>query len=304
MATLPPTALRCPRCGADAGPRGAPAPWLTYRTCPSCGHSIAIAPALTAPPRYTWEVYPGLYPPQPRLRAPQVRWRRLLVPVLLAIALGTAGLVALTVGDAIASSQSASFLLTGTVEASSGAPLAGANLVLVDEAGTVSGTTGADGSFSFPGVPTGGFNLSVAQSGYQTAILLGYVSPGYTTGSQGIRVTLVPGAGSSTIALAVFPNLETMLALVGAAAVAFAVCALVAGIGAGIVRRRDRPAMALIGSLAGLGPLATLFGTGVWGAFPILLFASLAIGAVGAFAAVLSWIELLQIGDRVGNPPP
>ncbi len=304
MADPPPTALRCPRCGADAGARGPPSPWLTYRACPSCGHSIAIAPALVAPPRYTWEVYPGLYPPQPRLRAPEVRWRRLLIPVLLAIALGTAGLVALTVGDASASSQNASFQLSGTVASSRGAPLAGANLVLVDEAGTVLGTTASNGSFSFPGVPTGGFNLSVSMSGYQTAIVLGYVSPGYSTGNQGIQITLVPGSGSSTTALAAFPNLETMLAVVGAAAVAFAVCALVAGIAAAIVRRQDRPALALIGSLAGLGPLATLFGTGVWGAFPMLLFVSLAIGALAAFAAVLSWIELLQIGDRADRAAP
>ncbi|MEM0129552.1 MAG: carboxypeptidase-like regulatory domain-containing protein [Thermoplasmata archaeon] len=295
----PPPPLTCPACGAPAGARPAtPSLRTEFRACPRCGHAIAIPPTGADPPRYAWEVYPGLYPPQPALRAPRVRWNRLIVPILLVVAVACAGLVVVTGWEAYRSVTPARYTIGGTVEDGAGHGIPGAQVVLTDESGTVETTTDLGGAFAIPDVPTGGYNLTVQANGYRAVSVLGYVSPGYAAGGTQLSIVLTPGAGSTIETEALYPDLASLAAAVGACAVAFALCAGVAATAAWKVRRADRPALAFAGAASALGALGAMFVTEAGFAFPLLLLVGLLLGALGGLGVSLSGIELLQIGDR------
>ncbi|MGI0054292.1 MAG: carboxypeptidase-like regulatory domain-containing protein [Thermoplasmata archaeon] len=303
--SAPTDALRCPRCGATLAASN-PAPSVQWVACPHCAASIAVAPHRGVPPRYTWEVYRGLYPPQPLLRRPFLSYRRLVPPLLVAIAVLAAVLMVLAAFDTWQGSQPGSFTVNGSVITVSGAPIVHATVVLIDESGTVRTVTNLSGGFEFASVPTGGLNLTASASGYQPVRVLSYVSSGYDAGSVGLEVVLAAGSGAnlSTEALSPYTDLENFTAYLGATAVISGLAAIVIGWSAMIVRRTDRPAFAVAGGVAGIGLPFAYFLTLAGFAFPMLFFIGGIVGGLGGLAAAVGWIELIQIPERSSPPAP
>ena len=266
-----------------------------------------MAPVGPGPPRFTWEVYPGLYPSQPKLRRPRFGWRAVIVPVLLVIAVLT---TVIAVGGAYygwAGSEPATYTVSGVAQLSGGHPWISGTITVTDEAGTTSKTIPAGGAFDFPNVPTGGVNLNVTYAGYAPLLVETFVSPIYDAGSQGLRLTLSPGgpANASVVYLTPFhggvpdlAQLEIFQTSVGSAAAIAGIAALFSGTTALYVRRADRPALGIVGGASGAVVPFGLLILSVGLVFPYLLLAGLVSGVLGAFAFAIAWIEIIQAPDR------
>lgn len=305
--------LRCPSCGSPLGPLPPPAATLRWVRCRHCGVSVPLAPHGLLPPRFTWEVYPGLYPSQPPLSGPRFRWRGLIVPVLLAIVVVSAGVAAGAAYYGWAGSQPAQYTVSGTVILSNGAPASGGSVTFTDQAGTLPPVSiGTQGTFSVSGVPTGGVELNVTYPHYAPLLVVTFVCPAYDAGTQGLALSLNPGTVSneSVLVLSPYPSfhsgyspLEYFQADVGAAAAIAAIAAILSAVGAVILRRSDRPAIGIVGGAAGAAVPFALLVLPVGTVFPLLLLVGLVLGILGAFAFAVAWIEIIQVGDR-STPPP
>jgi len=81
--------------------------------------------------------------------------------------------------------------VTGIVADDSGAPVAAATLTLTAaDNSRIEGAAGADGRFSFAGVPAGPFTLAVAAPGFAGQTISGRVAAGETATLAGIRLRL------------------------------------------------------------------------------------------------------------------
>src|SRR6202044_3116243 len=89
--------------------------------------------------------------------------------------------------------------VTGTVQDSSGAVVAGADVKLTaaDIGFERAGTTTAEGTFSFPQLPLGTFKLTVVMQGFNTFVQTGIVTS--LENVNEIQVTLVTGAVSTQV---------------------------------------------------------------------------------------------------------
>jgi hypothetical protein len=253
MAT--PVDLRCPHCGA----------WLTaytgyplitsYTRCPHCGSVLAFVTPRAPAPLYSWEVYPGLYPPTLVPRPPS-RWRRpavlallLAVTVLLA-ALG--GIFAWVGSDAL---RPGNLTVGGTLTP---APT-GAWVDVQGENGFDDNVSAASGSFTVPGVPYGGIEISSGAAGYAVLRVELFYSPVYSSLAgdwRAIQLDLSPANGTTVniIDTTSFPNLESFVATVWSGSGLLCIAAGLTALGS-VAARRDRlPLVVVGGSTAVVAP--------------------------------------------------
>jgi Carboxypeptidase regulatory-like domain len=295
-------AMRCPACGADLRIVVAPQPPTQWFPCPQCKTPVPVLVPRDLPPLYSWEVYPGLYPPLNRPRVPRWRARRAVAAALLAVAVLAAALAAVLVYDGYDASRPASFMVDGTVEhAVAGVvqPFPGATVALTNDAGhRTSLLTASDGSFSFSNVPPGGVTVNVTAPGYSPQTLTTFVSVVYVTQTTGLVIFLSPGgaANASTVSLAPFPDLEQFLASIGSGAVLLGIIALVAGFAAVATFRQDRPAVGVVGGAAGLLAPLVMFYLSMSMVFPLLEDLSAVLAAAGSFTLALRAIQMAQTG--------
>ena len=198
-----------------------------------------------------------------------------------------------------------SYVVSGTVleEAPGGGtlPAFGATVTLTDESPiAVVQHTSASGAFSFTDVPTGGISLNITLPGYAPVTVVTFASSVYDAGTTGLSVTLVPGssANGSTVAMSPFPDLESFLASIGSGVVLFGIVALVGGFAAVVTARSDRPAVGVVGGVAGiLAPLALYF-LALSGVFPELIAGAAVLATLGAFVATTRTFEIVQVGPE------
>jgi hypothetical protein len=300
-----PVEVRCPACGQPLRAVLASAPPTQWFPCPKCHLPVPVVVPRDPPPLFTWEVVPGLYPMLPPPRAPRWRARRATAVALVVLTVVSAAFAAVLAEDSWSALQPGGFTVDGTVREAAGSgsvPAAGASVVLIEEGNrTVSELTGADGTFVFRDVPAGGITVNVSLPGYSNAVVSTFVSSVYDAGTTGLSVLLVRGsAGESVSDLSPFPDLETFVAAVGAAAVILALVALLGALAAVATVRADRPAVGVVAGAAGtLAPLALHF-LAMDVAFPIVFYGLAITAAVGAFVVALRAVELAQTGPAVG----
>jgi hypothetical protein len=298
----PTVTMRCPTCGTDLRIALAPAPRTQWFPCPHCHAPVPVVVPREPPPLYSWEVLPGLYPPLSPPRVPKFKARRATATVLVAVAVIGAVLAGYLAYGGLSVAAPGSFAVSGTVVTQGfggTSPAVGANVLLNGENGhTASVTTGPGGAFSFAGVPTGGVDLNVTLAGYGPVNVDAFVSNMYTAGATGIVVTLTPGnpGNVSTVAYTPFPDLESLLASVGAGVILLGLAAAVAGVAAWVTLRHDRPAVGVVGGCAGLfSPLALYF-LALGDPFPLVVLGTAVGAALGAFAVGARAIEMAQTG--------
>ncbi|MGP8077466.1 MAG: carboxypeptidase regulatory-like domain-containing protein [Thermoplasmata archaeon] len=295
----PGISVRCPSCGTELRAFPAPAPPTQWFPCPHCRTALPVVVPRDPPPLYSWEVLPGLYPRLPHPRAP--RWR--IAPAI-AIALAVVAIASATLGGAlayygVAATAGGSYTISGTVEQTGGGGADHATVNLTDDAGTRAPyAVGPSGRFSFTGVPSGGVSLNISLSGFAPVTVLTFVSPVYDAGSQGITVTLVPGAlqNGTTVVLAPFSNLENFLASVYGAAALLGLAALIAGAAAVATFHHRHRTAGVIGGGAGISAPAVLYLLGLFPAFPIVAAGTAVAAGFGAFALAVTAVDLYRAG--------
>jgi len=301
----PTVTLRCPACGADLRVVLAPSPPTQWFPCPSCHRPVPVVVPRAAPPLYSWEVMPQLYPalPRPKIR----RWNLkratgAALSVVAVLALAFAGLLG---AYAVAAPGGGGYTVSGTVLAESAGgtvPATGAAVSITEEGGqTVAGVVGPDGDFQFTGVPTGGVTLNVTLAGYAPASVSTFVSPVYDAGSTGIGITLARGgAGNGTsAALSPFPDLTSFLASIVAGIALLALVGIVAALAAAVTLRQDRPAVGVVGGSAGIFAPLVLALLALNVPFPIVELGPAVAGGFGAFVVAVGALRLAQ-----RNRPP
>jgi hypothetical protein len=216
-----------------------------------------VAPREPAP-LYSWEVYPGLYPPTPVPRPPSA-WRRptllalLIVATVLFATLG--GIFAWVGGDAL---QPGTLTVGGTL-GPSGVPSAWVDVQ--GENGFHENESAANGVFSIAGVPYGGVEITAGAIGYTTLQVDLFYSPVYSsiTGSPAaIELELTPTNGSSLsiVDTTAFPDLETFVAYVWSGTGLLWIASLLTGLGVVAVRRDQLPLIVVGGATAMVAPFA------------------------------------------------
>ena len=276
--------------------------------CPRCQTPLPVVRPRDPPPLYSWEVYPGLYPPLPRPRTPRWRAQRAAVVGLLAIVVLAAAFAGILGYYAYAATAPGAYAVNGTVyaEGSSGAytPAAGAQVTITEDNGAQATTsTDGAGNFAFTGIPSGGIALHVALAGYLSATLGTFASPVYNAGTTGIGIVLATaGTGNSTNGtLTPFPDLESFLASIGSGIVLLGVVAAIAVVAALLTMRSDRPALGVVGGGAGLAAPFTLYLLGLSSAFPILVATTAVLAGFGAFTLAVRAAELWQTAPAPGE---
>lgn len=258
------------------------------------------------PPLYTWEVFPGLYPPLPTPRRPRVRLRRAAQVALVGVAaLGIVlgGLLVVFGAEALGPGT---FVVSGTVTRSEfpiGAPSL-VTVVLTTDSGAKFVNETATGRFAFSNVPAGGISLNVTASGYAPVNVFTFASNVYNAGTTGLTIELVPGspANATTETLSPFPDLETFVASIGSGAMMLGLVAGLGAVAAVITRRSDRPAVGVVAGAAGLLSPVALYLLSLGGVFPLVVIGTAVLGAFGAFALSTRCLELVQSGpDTVPN---
>lgn len=298
---------RCPTCGRDVTVALAPSPPTQWFPCPHCRTPLAVVVPREPPPLYSWEVVPGLYPALARPRVPRWRPQRAAVGALLAVAVLAAVFAGALTYYGVAAGSSGDFAVSGTVEKIVGGaevPAGSASVALSEEGGAQQfAMTGADGTFAFVGVPSGGVSLNITLPGYRTFELLTFVSSVYDAGSHALTIVLHPGdpANRTSLSLSPFTDLESFLASVGTGVVLFGLVALTAALAVVGTRRSDQPALGVVGGGAGLFAPITLYLLGVATAFPLLASATATVAAFGGFALALRAAELARSSPAVGS---
>jgi hypothetical protein len=256
MAT--PVELRCPHCGARLTAY-TPYPLITsYTRCPQCGTVLPFVAPREPAPLYSWEVYPGLYPPTP-IPQPASHWRR---PALFALLLaatvllaGLGGIFAWVGSDAL---RPGTLTVGGTVSPSG---LPGAWVDVQGENGFHVNTSTPTGVFSISGVPYGGVEISAGADGYGVLEVDLFYSPVYSSiaGSPAaIQLVLSPANGSIVyiVDTTAFPDLETFVATVWSGTGVLWIAALLTGLGVVAARRERLPLVVVGGVTAMVAPFA------------------------------------------------
>ncbi len=299
----PTVSVRCPVCGTNLTVVLAPEPPTQWFPCPNCHAPMPVVVPRDPPPLYSWEVLPGLYPPMLRPRVPRWRARRTVAAALFLVTVLAAALGAVLVWDGYAATTPAAFTVDGTVARDVGGvtePLAGATVVLTDDAGAASTElTGASGSFSFSAIPPGGVTVNASAAGFAPVVVTTFVSVVYGAPSTGLEIVLSPGTASnaSTVALAPFPDLEQFVASVGSGAALLGVIALVAGFAAVATVRSDRLPLGVVGGASGVVAPLVLYYLSLSSAFPLLVYLSGILAGAGAFALAVRAIQIGQTGS-------
>lgn len=254
MAT--PVDLRCPKCGARLTAY-TPYPAITsYTRCPQCASVLPFVAPREPAPLYSWEVYPGLYPPTPIPRPPNPRRRPALVVLLLAAVLlltALGGIFAYVGGDA---------LQPGTLTIGGHLTPAGAVGGWVDvhgENGFSVNESVPAGAFEVFGVPYGGVQLSAGAIGFSVLEVDLFLSPVYSsiTGSPrnlDLDLNAQNGTSINIVDTTSFPNLESFVATVWSGTGILWITAGLVGLGL-VAARRDRlPLVVLGGASAMISP--------------------------------------------------
>src|ERR1035437_4599489 len=129
---------------------------------------------------------------------------------------GFALLAALLLGDGRAVGQQVTAVITGQVTDPSGAPITGASITArdVDRGTTFTDQTNGDGSYNFPRVPPGKYELRATAKGFQTAVRSGLELAMNQTAKADFAMTL--GQVSETVEVtASAPLLQTQSTDVG-----------------------------------------------------------------------------------------
>ncbi len=299
----PAVSVRCPACGHPLRVVLAPSPPTQWFPCANCHAPVPVVVPRDPPPLYAWEVIPGLYPALPPPRLPRWRARPVAAGTLFGVAVVAVVLAAVFGYYAVIAPAPGSFATNGsvTLQTASGGtmPGSGVTVTVVEESGaSVSTTTGADGSFSIAGLPTGGLAITFTRSGYSPVTVDAFVSTLYSAGATGLGVSMARGGPSnaSTYALTPFTDLEQFVASIGAGILLLGLVAVLAAYAGVLTLRADRPAVGVVGGAAGLfSPLALLL-LSLGDPFPLVLVASAALSALGAFVVGLRAIQMMQTG--------
>jgi hypothetical protein len=251
------------------------------------------------PPLYSWEVYPGLYPPTPIPRPPDPRRRPALLALLLAAMLllaAVGGIFAWLGSDAL---RPGTLTIGGTISPA-GAP--GAWVEVQGENGFNVNVTVPSGGFSIVGVPYGGVEVSAGATGYGMLQMDLFYSPVYSSlnvspGALQFDLSPTNGTSVSVIDTTAFPDLETFVATVWSGTGLLWILALFTGLG-WAAARRDRLPLVLVGGISAMaGPFV----------LPILgidvISAATTISALVAFPVGLV-VLILTLPDFVRAQPP
>jgi hypothetical protein len=251
-----PVDLRCPKCGARLTAY-TPYPHITsYTRCPQCGSVLPFVAPREPAPLYTWEVYPGLYPPTPVPRPPDSRRRPALLALLLAATLllaAVGGIFAWVGSDAL---RPGTLTVGGTV---SPAGAAATWVEVQGENGFEVNVSAPAGAFSVAGVPYGGVEVRAGATGYGVVQLELFYSPVYSsiTGSpEALHIDLTPANGSSVSVTdtTAFADLEAFVATVWSGTGLLWILALFTGLG-WVAARRDRLPLVIVGGVSAMaGP--------------------------------------------------
>lgn len=294
-----PVELRCPQCGSQLTAH-TPYPQITsYTRCPQCGTVLPFVAPREPAPLFSWEVYPGLYPPTPMPRPPS-RWRR---PAVLALLVAVTVLLA-AIGGAFAwlgsdALRPGTQTVGGTI-APAAAP--GAWVSVQGENGFSVNTSTTAGAFSVPDVPYGGVVVTAGAIGYTMLQVDLFLSPVYSsiTGSpEDLELTLSPanGSGVTIIDTTSFPNLETFVASVWSGTGVLWIAALFTALGA-VAVRRDSLALVVVGGASALAAPFALPLIGIDAISEALTAVALAALPVGIVVLLLSLPSFTR-----GQPP-
>lgn len=251
MAT--PVDLRCPKCGARLTAFTQYPMITSYTRCPQCASALPFVAPREPAPLYSWEVYPGLYPPT-SIPSPPSRWRRpAVLALLLAVTMllaGLGGIFAWVGGDAL---RPGALTVGGTVSPSG---LPGAWVDVQGENGFNVNMSAPTGVFSVPRVPYGGVEVTAGAMGYGSVQVELFYSPVYSsiTGSpDALQFELSRSNGSSVniIDTTSFPDLETFVATVWSGTGVLWISALLTGLGVAATRR-DRLPLVIVGGVSAM----------------------------------------------------
>ncbi len=280
----------------------APAPSTQWFPCPHCGSPVPVVVPRDPPPLYSWEVLPELYPPLPPPRRSRWQGQRVVAFVLVAVAVVAIALLGALAGYGVEANSPAHYPVNGVVVGPTGNAAVGAKVVLSEEGGVVqTQTIGPNGSFYFFDVPSGGISLNITLDHYAPVTVDTFATPVYDTGTTGLEIQLAVGNASNgtTYLLSPFPDLDTLLASIGAGASLLGLIAAVAVSAAILTYRRDRIPLGVVGGSAGVCAPVSLYFLSLTVVFPTLALIAGIAGALGAFA--LGWyaLELARRGAPV-----
>jgi hypothetical protein len=293
MAT--PVELRCPKCGARLTAY-TPYPLITsYTRCPQCGSVLPFVAPREPAPLYSWEVYPGLYPPTLIPTAPS-RWRR---PALLALLIaatvllaGLGGIFAWVGGDAL---RPGTLTVGGTLSPSA---QPGAWVDVQGENGFNVNVSAATGAFTVAGVPYGGVEVTAGAPGYGMEQFDLFYSPVYSSISgspQALELDLTQGnnSGVRTVETSSFPDLEMFVATVWSGTGILWISALLTGL-AVFATRRDQLPLAVVGGATAIVAPFVLPILGIDVISPATTLSALAAVPVGIVVLILTIPELAR----------
>lgn len=252
MAT--PVELRCPKCGTRLTAYTLYPHITSYTRCPQCGTVLPFVAPRDPAPLYSWEIYPGLYPPTPVPRPPDPRRRLALLALLLAATLlivVVGGIFAWMGSDAL---RPGSMTIGGTILPSTAR---GAWVEVQGENGFYVNVSAPVGTFSIPGVPYGGVEVSAGATGYGVTQIELFYSPVYSSISgspSAIQIGLSPANGSSEsiVDTTPFPDLENFVASVWSGTGLLWILAALTGAGWASARR-DKFPLIVIGGVSAMG---------------------------------------------------
>jgi hypothetical protein len=289
--------LRCPKCGAYVGAPAYPTLAPSWVTCPHCATPLPVVAPRDPPPLFTWEAFPGVYPPLPTPRVPSARIHVITALLLASLTVLLAVLAGLLGGTGIAAGGPATYQLAGTVVTEGGEPLGIVATVHVEgENGfneTV--TTGLDDRFDVPGVPAGGALLNVSAPSYEATLFSVFLSPVYSSTSDpgALMVTMVAGSSlnATTEGSPVYGDMEGFLTGIWSGAGVLGIAAAAAGLAAIASWRRLGPTWVVAGSAgAAVVPFAVVE-LGLASAFPDLEWPLFALVAAGVTALTLGSVQ-------------